>query len=522
MANIDSNNSRISYGLGKGIPIEEFDHRIASNIYNLSTVNKEDIPDFKDPVGKSAFNSKNCCYKFLCTLGLVPCAYIGSMSENAVATITEVIGSDLKTFRSITSIARGYLLTTVAFAPLFGKLSDIFGRKPVELASIALFAIGSLGCALVNSMTLFVVFRCIAGIGDGGITSMAFIMVTDIIPLEDRSTYLSIISITFAIAQISGPIIGGAISEVSWRITFYIQLPLCAILAALVIFVMDLPNSEEYAWNSAPIITLFVLMIAFFVAFVIIELKVSFEPVLPSRVFVHNVIISLIASFMVGAVKFVAVYYLPVYYQFVHGATPSESGYRLIPFLAVISICCFISGYLIKIFNTIRGIKWIGGVTTIVGVCLVALMRQNYTLVEQIFFILINGIGLGLIFQLTIFMLTLSVPSEDVAIASGLFTFAMNIGGVVSLSIAGTAYNSVLNSQLTQKLPLLNPADLLDLQIVKQLSWENKEIFQTCYYLAFKYAYICMLPFAILLLLSVLGLKKVQIPRKSSQQSYYQ
>lgn len=550
MTSTINSNSRISFSLEKGVSIEEFDYRIASNIHHLSTDNKEYIPDFKDPVEKSAPSLKNFWYKFFCTLGLVLGAYIGSMSENAVSTTTEVISSDLKTFGSITWIAGSYLLTTVAFTPIFGKLSDIFGRKPVELVSIALFAIGSLGCGLASSMTLFVIFRGIAGIGGGGITSLAFIMVTDIIPIEDRSSYLSIISITFAIAQISGPIVGGILAEASWRITFYIQLPLCAILALLVIFALDLPKSEgyvleklkrvdllgsitlilsivslilatnwggkEYAWNSTPVITLFVLMVVFFASFIIIELKVSIEPVLPSRVFVHNVILSLIASFMLGAVEFVAVYYLPVYYQFVHGATPSGSGYRLIPFLAAISLCCFISGYLIKIFNTIRGVMWVGGVISIVGVCLVAFMRQNSTLAEQIIFMLINGIGLGLIFQLTIFTLTLSVPPEDVAIVSGLFTFAMNIGGVISLSIAGTVYNSILNTQLTQKFSHLNHTNLLDPQILKQLSWKNKEVLQTCYYLAFKYAYICMIPFAILLLISVLGLKKIQIPRKSN------
>ncbi|KXN65138.1 MFS general substrate transporter, partial [Conidiobolus coronatus NRRL 28638] len=139
------------------------------------------------------------------------------MSETAVSTITEVIGSDLKSFGSLTWIAGGYLLTTVAFTPLFGKLSDIFGRKPLEIFSIALFAIGSLGCALANSMVLLIIFRAIAGIGGGGIISMSFVMVSDVIPLEDRSTYLSIISATFAIAQVLGPIIGGALAEVNWR-----------------------------------------------------------------------------------------------------------------------------------------------------------------------------------------------------------------------------------------------------------------------------------------------------------------
>ncbi|KXN68072.1 MFS general substrate transporter [Conidiobolus coronatus NRRL 28638] len=511
---------------------------------NLGVVNNSQ--DFESKKASNDFSSKcqedksndklkSVGGKVLVTLGLVLGTFIGSTSETAVSTITESIGQDLETFGSLTWIAGGYLLTLVAFTPLFGKLSDIFGRKPVELFSILLFAIGSLGCALANSMTLLIIFRAIAGIGGGG------------------SNYLSLISATYVIAQIVGPILGGVLAEVSWRITFYIMLPLCAILAALVIFVMDLPKSEgniltkvkrvdflgsitlilaivslilatnwggkDYAWNSVPIIILFVLMIVFFISFVVIELRVSPEPVLPSRVFVRNVVLALTASFMSGGAQFIAIFYIPIYYQNVHGSSPSESSYRLFPFLAIISICCISSSYLIKIFNTIRGVMWAGGAITIIGTCLVAFMRQNSTLAEQIIFVLIYGIGLGLIFQLVIFVCTLSVLPDDVAIVSGLFTFSVNIGGVISLAIAGTIYNNVLVAQISENLPLFNPKDLVDSRIANTLSSENQEILKACYYFAFRYAFICMIPFAILLLISVLGLTKLEIPGKPVPQS---
>jgi multidrug resistance protein len=491
--------------------------------------------------------------KILVTLGLILGTFIGSTSETAVSTITEAIGQDLETFGSLTWIAGGYLLTLVAFTPLFGKLSDIFGRKPVELFNIALFAIGSLGCALANSMTLLIIFRAIAGIGGGGIISMSLVMVSDVIPIENRSNYLSLISATYVIAQIVGPILGGVLAEVSWRITFYIMLPLCVILAILVIFIMDLPKSEgnilkkvkrvdflgsitlilaivalilatnwggkDYAWNSVPIIILFVLMAIFFIAFVVIELRVSPEPVLPSRIFVRNVVLALTASFMSGGAQFIAIFYIPIYYQNVHGSSPSESSYRLFPFLAIISICCISSSYLIKIFNTVRGVMWAGGVITIIGTCLVAFMRQNSTLAEQIIFVLIYGIGLGLIFQLVIFVCTLSVSPNDVAIVSGLFTFSVNIGGVISLAIVGTVYNNVLVAQISENLPFFDPKELIDSRIVSTLSRENQEILKTCYHFAFRYAFICMIPFAILLLVSVLGLTKLEIPGKIISQS---
>jgi MFS family permease len=537
--------------LEKGLGEAEFVHKLTNPLPD--TMESQSLEKPIATNDKQASKPMLLITKFLITIGLVLGIFIGSMSETAVSTITEVIGSELNSFSSVTWIAGGYLLTTVAFTPLVGKLSDIFGRKWVELVSIALFAIGSLGCALANTMALLIVFRAIAGTGGGGIMSMSFIMVSDVIPIESRSFIFSIISTTFAIAQILGPIVGGALAIVNWRINFYLQLPFCGILALIVIFVMDLPKSEghivekakrvdflgcitlivtivalilatswggkEYAWNSTPIIVLFILMVVFFIAFVIIEWKISPEPVLPSRVFVRNVILCLSANFCAGAVQFVAIFYLPIYFQTVYNATPSESGYRLIPFLAVISFFCLSSGYLIKIFNTIRGVMWVGGAVTIVGTCLVAFWRQNATIAEQVIFVLINGTGLGLIYQLVMFNCTLSVAPEDVAIVSGLFTFSMNIGGVINLAIAGSIYNNKFTSQVLERLPQYVPNDLLDRRFAANLSEVDREVLKTCYHYAFQQAYICAIPFAIVLFLCVLGLNKVEIPRAKVQSS---
>jgi MFS family permease len=552
MSKPDSNSTPLN-SYNNVILKEGFNQDLEKSSFEFKTTDKENIHHVDIEVEKRSPKIKSLLHKTLVTLGLVLGIFIGAMSETAVSTITEVIGYELKTSGSITWIAGCYLLTAVAFTPLFGKLSDIFGRKSVEIFSIALFAIGSLGCGLSNSMPLLIFFRAIAGIGGGGVISMSFIMVSDVIPIESRSTYLSIISATFAISQIVGPIVGGALADSSWRILFYIQLPLCAILTLLVIFVLDLPKSEDnilikvkrvdflgsttlilasvslilatnwggkdYAWNSAPIIALFILTAIFLVAFVVIELRISPEPVLPSRIFVRNVVLALTTGFMAGGAQIIAVFYLPIYYQNVYGASPSESGYRLIPFLITISIFCLISSYLTKVFNTIRGVMWVGGVISIVGACLVSFMRQSPTLAEQIIYTLIFGIGLGLIMQLTILALTLSAPPEDVAIATGLFAFSVNIGSVIALAIVGSVYNNELSSQLSEKLASFNAKDLLDPHIAKELSSENVEVLRACYHIAFQHAYICIIPFTIILFISVLGLTKIDVPRKSIEEA---
>jgi MFS family permease len=398
-------------------------------------------------------------------------------------------------------------------------------------------------------MTMLIIFRAISGIGGGGLISLSFIMVSDVVPIESRSTYLGIISTTFAISQIVGPIIGGALARVNWRIIFYIQLPFCGILSLLVIFVLDLPKSQgniiqkvkrvdflgsitliltivslilatnwggkDYSWNSVPIIVLLVLMVVFFISFICIQWKVAPEPVLPSRVFVRNVICSNITLFMGGAVNMVIVYYLPVYFQTVHDLSPGESGYRLVPFLGVLCIVCLISGYLAQIFKTIRGIMFVGSIINLVGVCLVAFIRQNSTLAEQFIFVMISGIRLGCNFQLGIFMSSLSVAPEDVAIVTGFTSFSLNIGGVIALAIVGSVYNTTLLQRIRENLPELNATDILQNQGSRFLTSAQQELLKYCYHQAFRYGMICIIPFAILMVIVLLGLTKQELPKKS-------
>jgi multidrug resistance protein len=528
-----------------------YNEKIATNSMNEKSSNETlrgQVNIATSPSPKAGPQFKNSFHRILVTFGLVFGILIGTISETAVSTVTEKIGSDLQSFGSLTWIAGGYMLTVVAFTPLCGKLSDIFGRKPVEITGITIFAVGCLGCALSSSMILLIVFRVIAGIGGGCLMSMSFIMVSDVIPMEQRSAYLSLVSMTFAISNIIGPIVGGLIAEISWRIIFYILLPICLILALLVIFVLDLPKSEgnimtnvkrvdflgsislictivtlilatnwggkDYAWNSAPIIVLFVLMVVFLVAFIYIQMRVASEPILPGRVFVRNVVLSNIANLTAGAVNFVTIFYLPVYFQTVHNATPSVSGYHLIPFLVTISIFCMSSSYLITVFKTIRGIMWVGGIITIVGVCLVAFMRQHSSLAEQVIFVMINGMGLGLLLQLIILVCQLSVQDEDVAIATGFITFTTNIGGVIGLAIVGSVYNNILAQQLAIYLPNFSPEDLARPHIAGALDEQNKELLRYCYFVAFRYGYICMIPFAIICAISVFFITKVAVPSK--------
>ncbi|KXN67881.1 MFS general substrate transporter, partial [Conidiobolus coronatus NRRL 28638] len=423
----------------------------------------------------------------LTTLGLVLGIMIGTVSETAVSTVSETIGKDLESFGSVTWIAGGYMLTVVSFSPLFGKLSDIFGRKPAVLFCNLIFGVGCLGCALAVNMPMLIIFRVIAGVGGGGLMSLSFIMVSDVIPMVDRPLYFAIVAITFAVSNIIGPIIGGVVALYSWRLIFYVLIPICVILSLITIFILPLPRSKgdifsklkrvdwfgcltlilsmvgiilvsnwggkDYAWSSAPIIVTLCLAIVFLFIFCYIEAKLAPEPIIPLEMFNRNTISANLANFLVGGVSFVAIFYIPIYYQSVKNFTAIQSGYCLIPLLVAISVVCMMSASLSFLLGTIRGIMWFGTLVIIASVVLLGLVPENAPLGQEIGYILILGIGVGCIKQNVMICCQLSVTQELMAIATGFFTFSSNIGGVIGLAIAGSVYNNVYTNQIHNSLP---------------------------------------------------------------------
>ncbi|KXN67885.1 MFS general substrate transporter [Conidiobolus coronatus NRRL 28638] len=494
---------------------------------------------------------KSILHKVLVTFTLVFGTLIACINETAISTSGDSIARDLGAFGSLTWIAGGYALTALAFTPSYGKLSVIFGRKNVELSIIFCFFIGNLGSSLAHDITTLIIFRSITGIGGGGLMAMSWIMIFDLVPLDKRSDYLGLVSITIALGQNLGPIFGGLLAEINWRYMFYLTLPLCVIFAGLVYFVLDLPQPEgnikeqvkrvdyfgcltlilssvalilatnwggvEYPWNSAPIIILFILMVLFFIAFCYIQWKVASEPILPARIMNRNVILASIGTFMAGGLQYIAMFYLPIYFQFVDSTSPSMSGYLISPYNALISIICMLSGYFTKLFNTIRGVMWVGGVINLVGLCLIYTMKQDTSLALKMTYILIHAVGIGLVFQLTLFTSTLSVHQIDTDVASCLFIFVLHVGGVVALAIVGSLFNRSLIAEVAKNLShdsKIGDIEEIILHGTEILTGDNLEILKTCYFNAFKSAFVTTIPFGVLMLLALLGISKIEIPKK--------
>jgi EmrB/QacA subfamily drug resistance transporter len=418
---------------------------------------------------------------FIILLGLILGSFVAGMDETILSTAVEAITRDLKSEGMLTWIATSYMVTIVMFTPLYGKLSDIFGRKVCILFSATVFSIGSLGCALSNNIILFLIFRAISGIGGGGMISLSFIVIADIIPLKDRATYMGILNLTFAASNALGPILGGIIVDhTTWRVIFYINLPVTFILVIITIFLMPLPWAEgtlwsklkrvdiigcltltasillfvlgtswggkEYSWDSATVLVPIILSFVFIGVFIVIELKFVSEPVLPMPMFTKNVLICCAAMVILGSNNFTIVYYLPFYHQYLRGATASESGYHLAPFLVVMSIASLLSGVLSSRINSFRWPIWIGTVISSVAMGLLCLINPSIQLWQMIFFPILLSFGLGFILQLAIVGSQASTPVDYVAIVTSFMNFCFNIGGTIGLAIDGAIVNNVVKS----------------------------------------------------------------------------
>ncbi|RCH90859.1 hypothetical protein CU097_011261 [Rhizopus azygosporus] len=429
--------------------------------------------------------------RVLTFIGLQVALFLSALDGTIISTALPRIGSDFNQMSIVSWVATAYILTFDAFQPLFAKFSDIFGRKWILMFGIGVFLFGSVLCGAAKSMVMLIVARAIAGIGAAGITSMVFIIISDIVPLEKRGSYQGIINAVFALASVFGPLIGGSFTDyVTWRWNFYINLPIGAVAVAILLYFLRLPTPKDklseklkrvdytgtvivlafstlfllalnfggqtFPWKSAAVIVPLVLSVLLVGLLVFVEKKFAKEPLMPPRLFRNRSVVSvLLVNWFFGMTFFSAVYYLPVYFQVVRNDSAMWSGIRLIPMQLVL---CFIStfvGLSISKTGVYRPLICVGMALLTLWIGLTSLYDQT-TPFSRIYGITIIGAGaLGSLFSSTIIALQASVEIKDIAVVTGLGNFSRILGGALGVAIS----SAVLNSHLNQELPQLIPTD---------------------------------------------------------------
>lgn len=390
-----------------------------------------------------------------------------------------------------TWVGSAYLLANAASVPLWGKLSDIWGRKPIITLANAIFMAGSLIAALANSIGLLIGARVIQGIGGGGLVTLVYICIGDLFSMRERPKYYGILGMVWAVASGLGPIVGGAFTEeVSWRWCFYINLPLDGLSLILLIFFLKLDTPKTpflagiksidwvgvltivggvvmflfgmnsggttHPWDSAFTLCLIIFGVFTIVLFFLNEWKLAKYPVIPLRLFRNRSnLASLGVCFIHGFVFIAGSYYLPFYFQTVLGATPLLSGVYLLTMVLTLSFISTATGLYIKATGRFRDPIWAGLVLMTLGYGLFIDLPNHANWTKIIIYQIIAGIGVGPNFQSPLISLQAHIKGHDMAVATATFGFVRNLSTSISVVLGSVVFTNELKNKYSSLVPVI-------------------------------------------------------------------
>lgn len=412
--------------------------------------------------------------------GLMTGLLLAALDQSIVSTALKTITVDLGGLNHYTWVVTAYLLTSTASTPLYGKISDLYGRRQVFQFAIVTFLIGSFAAGAAHNMTQLIAFRALQGLGAGGLMSLTFVIIGDVVSPRERGRYQGYFGAVWGLATVAGPLLGGFFSDhnkvfgiTGWRWIFYINLPLGIIALIITSAVLHIPKihrehkidyfgalilvlavsslllgisvyAPENGWLSAKTLLWISGGVLLFIIFIFTQSKAS-EPILPLRLFKnHTFNITSILAFLVGAGMFGAIVMLPLYFQLVKHDSATLSGLKLLPLMFGIISTSISSGKWITKHGKYKRFPVAGMV--LITVALVGMVSISETLAFWKLGILefMLGAGLGFSLQNTVIALQNSLEVRDMGVGTSLNTFWRSIGGTIGVAIFGSIYASKL------------------------------------------------------------------------------
>ena len=407
--------------------------------------------------------------------GVIVAMVLAALDQTIVVTALPTIGRSLGNPEYLPWVVTAYLLFSTAVTPLYGKVSDIVGRRKTLLFAIAVFIVGSVGCALSPNLWVLIVARALQGLGGGGLISLAQTIIADIVSPKERSRYMVYISGVYMFASISGPLFGGYMAEhLHWSLIFWINLP----VGLLALFMTNgllkkLPRHEKphrldflgaalmaggsvalmlalswggihYAWFSPQVLGLLAASALLWVAF-IWRLNTAPEPFIPSDILKNPVVaMGTTTALLIMGTYIGITAYLPIYMELTFGLSASQSGLSLIPFMSGTVVGAMIAGRFMAHSARYKRPAYVGLIFSILGLGLMAAFKNNLSLILVELLMAGLSIGLGTIFPITTVAIQNSVSPHQMGTATGVMGFFRSLGGALIVSVFG----AVLFSQL--------------------------------------------------------------------------
>jgi EmrB/QacA subfamily drug resistance transporter len=403
--------------------------------------------------------------------------FLAALDQTIVSTALPTIVGDLGGLNHLSWVVTSYLLASTISTPIYGKLGDMYGRKPVFLVAILIFLAGSMLAGLSQDMAELIGFRAVQGIGAGGLMVGAQAIIADIVPPRNRGRYMGLIGSVFALSSVAGPLLGGFLTSISWRWIFYVNVPIGIVAVVIVstrlhlhtphrqhridylgaallsggvgaLILLATWGGTQYKWGSREIIGLGIVGVVLLAAFVWQERRAA-EPLLPLQLFRSRIFsVANAMGFTIGMAMFGAIIFIPLFLQIVYAATPTGSGLRMIPLMAGLLVTAVLAGRAISRIGRYRPFPIAGTAVLVVGMFLLSLLGVDTPPWVASAYMVVVGVGLGLVMQVLVLAVQNDARPQDIGVATSSATFFRSMGGAFGVALFGTIFATRLSDQL--------------------------------------------------------------------------
>jgi EmrB/QacA subfamily drug resistance transporter len=407
-------------------------------------------------------------------VGLMTGMFLSALDQSIVGTALPRITSELGGLDKLSWVVTAYLLTATASTPLWGKISDLYGRRLLFQVAIVTFLVGSLLAGFSQNIEQLIAFRAIQGLGGGGLIALAMATIGDVIPPRERGRYQGYFAAVFGTSSVLGPVLGGWFADgPGWEWIFFINVPIGLVALAVTSAALKIPHvrrdhkidylgaavvvasvssvllytawaGPELGWTSGTALALLGAGLVLAVLFVLVELRAS-EPIIPMRLFRNSIFsIANLFGFLIGVAMFGAMIFIPVYLQVVDGMTPTESGLAMLPMVVGIFTTSITAGRLMSRNGRYKIYPIAGAAVVTAALLLLSLLDTDtpYWFAGLAMFVM--GLGLGLTMQVLIVVVQNSVDRSDMGVATSSVAFFRQMGG----SFGTALFGAVLSSRL--------------------------------------------------------------------------